>query len=233
MRLVVFLLVAGSLVLGLMAAASAYLAPLSLADDDLIGLTAADTILDPSTRQPILKKGAAVDGVNLVALRGAGVGRLRVEEFDFGRWRERWLFVLASGGLLCGSLMARRGAKRRAGAEAALVSPEAALSSIESAVGSILADWPTGSDSRVSTSLLQALGPVVEESIPVFVAGRPAIVGRLGLAGYAGVMDRFAAAERQIHRAWSAAADGVPLESRDCLARARFLLEETRSALRG
>ena len=63
--------------------------------------------------------------------------------------------------------------------------------------------------------------------MPAFAAGRAELINRMGLAAYAQLMDRFAATERQINRAWSAAADGVEAEVNDCLATAAILLEET------
>ena len=45
------------------------------------------------------------------------------------------------------------------------------------------------------------------------------------------IMDRFAAAERQINRAWSAAADGVYAEAETCLTTAVDRLDETAKTL--
>ena len=52
------------------------------------------------------------------------------------------------------------------------------------------------------------------------------------MGGYAELMDRFAGAERQINRAWSAAADGVLPESHRCLANVPEMMREAESKLR-
>ena len=64
-----------------------------------------------------------------------------------------------------------------------------------------------------------------------FIDARQALIGRHGLGGYAMIMDRFAAAERQINRARSAAADGVYDEAETCLKAAADRLRETSQTL--
>ena len=64
-----------------------------------------------------------------------------------------------------------------------------------------------------------------------FVEARSPLIAQLGLAGFAEVMDRWAAAERQINRAWSAAADGVYEEVVDCLTLSQTHLEEALNEL--
>ncbi len=61
-----------------------------------------------------------------------------------------------------------------------------------------------------------------------FVEARQFLVSNYGMSGYAQLMDRFALAERQINRAWSAAADHVLMESQMCLANGLEALKETR-----
>ena len=236
MKLVVFVLVAGSLILGLVGAASAYLAPLSLPDQALLGLTSADTISAPAAASgaPIVRKGGTVDAGVLAGLRHAGVERLRVEEFGFDRWTGRWIFVLACGGLVVGGLLGRRHSKQAAQRAAATTesAPEGHLDVADGALRELLERWSTFADgATASRATIAALSPIIEETLPAFAATRPVIVARRGLGGYAAVMDRFAAAERQVHRAWSASADGVPEESRECVSRARVLLAEARAAL--
>ncbi|MEC9372592.1 MAG: hypothetical protein VYC34_02065, partial [Planctomycetota bacterium] len=69
-------------------------------------------------------------------------------------------------------------------------------------------------------------GPVVS-----FIEARPALVGRFGLGGYAELMDRFAAMERQLNRSWSAAADRVYVESSDCLMKTAALIREVEAKI--
>ena len=68
--------------------------------------------------------------------------------------------------------------------------------------------------------------------VPPFIAARPALVARLGLGGYAQLMDHFAAAERQLNRAWSAAADGYATDAVECLDNASTLLGEAEQRMR-
>jgi len=239
------LLVAVSLILGLIGAANAYFAPLNLADEALIGLTAADTIVAPGAQPatpPIILRGATVDAERLAALRAAGASHLRVEEFSFGRWSGRTLFAIACVGLATGGLLGRRAARLSAagaaggpeGATGVQARIEAHLDEADATVLALQRRWASlpGREARCRETIL-ALNPVIEEHLPAFAATRPQIVARIGLGGFAQVMDRFAAAERQIHRAWSAAADGAPEESEVCLERARIHLTETRERLGG
>lgn len=234
--LIVFVLVAGSLVLGLIAAASAYLAPLSLPDRTLAGLTAADTMASAPggtapDAPPLLRKGETLDATTLERLRSAGAQRVRVEEFAFERWSGRWMFAIAGIGLATGGLLGRWSAKRRAqqGATAAESAPERHLDAADAVLRSLLERWPSlEAQGTEAKETIAALSPLIDETLPAFAAARPTIVARMGLGGFAMVMDRFAAAERQIHRAWSAAADGVPQESRTCLVTALKHLAATR-----
>jgi hypothetical protein len=81
--------------------------------------------------------------------------------------------------------------------------------------------------------ILERIGTLQKTHMPAFVEARPLLVARLGLGGYAELMDRYAAAERQINRAWSAAADGVPEEAVSCLDQAAGLLDEAAARLGG
>jgi hypothetical protein len=74
--------------------------------------------------------------------------------------------------------------------------------------------------------ILERLGEAQKTHMPAFVEARPILIARLGLGGFAELMDRYAAAERQINRAWSAAADGVPAEAAQCLELASVFLDE-------
>jgi hypothetical protein len=73
---------------------------------------------------------------------------------------------------------------------------------------------------------------ITAEHVPPFIEARPQLVSRLGLAGYAQLMDRFAAGERQLNRAWSAAADGYEEEAVACLDNAAVLFEEAEKRMR-
>ena len=65
-----------------------------------------------------------------------------------------------------------------------------------------------------------------------FAEGRDSITAEHDLSVFAEVMTQFAAAERSVNRAWSAAADGYVDEASTCLERAEMLLATAREELR-
>ncbi|NIP97176.1 MAG: hypothetical protein GWO24_28580, partial [Akkermansiaceae bacterium] len=67
--------------------------------------------------------------------------------------------------------------------------------------------------------VVASLDELMGTELDAFVDSRSQLINRLGMSGYARLMDRFAAAERQLNRAWSAAADRVLDESVECLVR--------------
>ena len=77
-------------------------------------------------------------------------------------------------------------------------------------------------------AIVADIGHMQQTHIAAFLNARPELTARLGLGGYARLMDTFAAAERAINRGWSAAADEVESESLVCLDRAAELLAEAR-----
>ena len=243
MKLLAKLLIAISLAVGLGAASSAYLADLASDDAQLIGLTVNENVKrlvepDELERIDVAKKGTTLDAATIAALRQAEANRVRVEEFALVRWNERWIFLFAMLGLGAGAFLMRRAsaaeiAEQQAQGEAGgRRAPGAELADIERIVAELLEVWPQRvaphDDARY---VLERLSVAIEDHGPAFVASRELLVARMGLGGYASVMDRFAGAERQIHRAWSAAADGVLEETHVCLQRARVVLAETREAL--
>ncbi len=238
MRLLANLLIALSLAAALVAASSAYLVDLARPDAELVGLTLNETVqrieADGIQRADVAKKGMALDAAILDALRAAEAGRVRVEEFALARWEQRWIFLLALVGLGAGAFGVRRAnaavlaeADRAGGAQR--VSPAGDLAAIAGIVEESLRTWDGGAPAQ---AVLERLSVAIDEHGPAFVGARDVLVARMGLGAYASLMDRFAAAERQIHRAWSAAADGVLEETYECLGRARVMLEETRALLR-
>jgi hypothetical protein len=106
-------------------------------------------------------------------------------------------------------------------------SPETLLRSAREELAVLREDVRTmSSDHERLKGILHRIGRLQLDRLDAFVAARPALIARLGMGGYAQLMDRFAAAERQINRAWSAAADGVLEESLICIDDALPLLDE-------
>jgi hypothetical protein len=90
---------------------------------------------------------------------------------------------------------------------------------------------PEDLDDRLKL-ILALLTEAQRTHLAAFVEARPLLIARHGLVGFAEIMDRFAACERQVNRAWSAAADNVYEESVECLDLGAELLEETINRLR-
>lgn len=245
------LIVAISLALALVAASGAYLVDLerhapSLAEirvdrdgEELGPLRLAETIKvagEGRKQRTVAEAGDALTAATLERLAEEGVRRARVRDFAWSRWEQRWLFLLGLVGLGAGAFLTRRAAAlalTAAPAAGTIVrSPDEELAAIRAIVDGLVAEWPSDPVAeRYGARVLARLDVAIGDHGPALVAQRERLVARLGLGGYAGLMDRFAAAERQIHRAWSSAADGILEETRVCLGRARVILAEASEAL--
>lgn len=190
-------------------------------------------------REAVLPVGRTGDRLTpgLVALLNeAGVTSVRVTEFSAARWPHGWLFGLSCVGLLAGAWMVRR-ARRLALARAEAAGPVAPEDATDAPAvfarlsGRLhtLADELAGTTDEGARleAIVRHIGRIQRDDVPAFIADRPALVNRLSLAGYAELMDSFAAMERQLNRAWSAAADAHLPESEDCLRNAQPLVVET------
>ncbi len=168
-------------------------------------------------------------------------GAIHVKTFSFDRWPYWWVFAISAIGLFTGSMLVRAGTKAEIAAATAAASPtgdkpaaspEASLQSIIDIVAVLRRELPgLPSDKLRNELILERLDIAQKIHIAAFIDARPLLVNRFGLGGYAELMDRFAASERQINRAWSAAADGVYHESAKSLETASALLEETKPKL--
>ena len=83
----------------------------------------------------------------------------------------------------------------------------------------------------VDQLIVDRIGALQKTLLPAFIDARARIVSIGGMAGYARLMDVYAAAERQLNRAWSAAADGHEIEAVASLERAVALLDESANRL--
>ncbi|MCA9290880.1 MAG: hypothetical protein KDA25_07115 [Phycisphaerales bacterium] len=252
MKVFALLLIAASIAFGAIAATTAYTPRLDTIDakDGLelaadVGVVEADSG-DPRDRTPLVTvvegrtvRTVVLDEAMLQTLRDANVERVRVKSFDFARWDLWWLFALAVGGLLVGAAIIRIETRRVTAAHAttgasSAGSPEQHLAQAASLLTRLHDDLArtTGTEARIEL-ITSRLEQVESDCLQPFVETRPMIIGRRGLAGYAQIMDRFAAAERQLYRAWSAAVDGVMEESTICIAEGRRVLDEAIERLRG
>lgn len=237
------LLVMLSLVAGAYAAATAYLVPVDSIDPQgpPVVLHAPAGRTGDAPPQPVLRPGPreaplVLTATHLESLRAAGVERVHVKEFSFARWKEGPLFLIAAAGLLAGSLMVRSAVRRAAAAAVreggAAARPEALLDAAIARARRLRDELEGAPATAAPLGRLAACVEAMQaESFDPFVENRAALVAALGMGGYAQMMDRFAAAERQFNRAWSAAADAVPAEAAACFGEGIALLEEARSRL--
>ena len=256
MRTLGYLVIGVSLVLGAIAATTAYVPPLT-ADDSALAAgmgyahlnapagvqrdAAGELVLSAAgARMPLAPAGTELTPEVQARLRAAGVRRVRVREFAFGRWQHAWLFVLAVAGLVAGSVLVRRDTARaqlsqRAGGEQQpRRTPQAALAEIIAAARGLQVDLPAlAADADRTRAIIERVGHVQAVLALRVVEGRDVLVGALGMAGYAELMDAFSRLERALNRAWSAAADGVLDEALRCVDEAVALAPEVERRLGG
>lgn len=259
MRLIANLLLTISLTGGAIGASSAYLAALSLPAESLVGLTLnapagvrmdGEAIVrdDGGVPLPMLARDHTLTEADVAALqaqtslevevdgRTRRVRRVLVKEFSLARWEGKWLFLLSLAGLGVGAFLVRSAMRADiASAEAGRAegeTPELALDAIGDAVAGLLRDLPGLPDDRARCeAIVEMLGVAQRDHVPVFVDARTLLISRLTLGGFAALMDRFAAMERQVNRAWSAAADNHYPEAIVCLEKANLFVGETRERL--
>ncbi|MEM7227624.1 MAG: hypothetical protein AAF432_02305 [Planctomycetota bacterium] len=179
---------------------------------------------------PVLDPGAAEGDIlltpdNVEVLRAAGVERVRVKEFSFENWDYKFVFIISAIGLILGAMMLRVDARKHIAAQTAAMgeggtskSPKQLLNEAHDRVKLLLEKVRTESNDELqSTMIIAELDDIRHEYFDPFVEARPVLIGSYGISGFAQIMDRFAGAERQLNRAWSAAADLALHESLPCL----------------
>ncbi len=240
MRTFGYLVIGVSLVLGAVAATTAYVPPLT-ADDSALATESGYALLnapagvqrdaagefvlsEDGARVPLAEAGTELTPEVQARLRAAGVRRVRVREFAFGRWQHAWLFGLAVAGLVAGSALVRRGTARAQrsrqvhGERQSRGTPQAVLAEIVADARGLQHDLPAlAADSDRTRAIIERVGHVQAVLVLQVVEGRDALVGTFGMAGYAELMDAFSRLERALNRAWSAAADGVLDEALRCI----------------
>ena len=270
LKLLGSILVWASLGLGAVSAANAYLprTTLFLDDPEVFLRTPADEsetgeaeymeIVAPAgpmvsregKSEPLFPEGTELTPETLERMIGENpdeplVQRVKVGEFSLGRWSHKYHFFGAVAGLAIGGLVVRWMSKPKemlTGEQPVEETPTGAVDAALAAVRSAQDEAPQQSDLGEALRLITLkLGETQQTHILSFAAARDALIARYGLGTYARIMDRFAAAERQINRGWSAAADGRVgpareaadqyAESLECLEKARVALEELRSML--
>jgi len=237
-RLLGYLIITASLVLGALGAATAYNVATDLPDDRLVGLElSAPAAYRPTPGAPPVQVGGAGDAITsdmLERLRAHDVSHVRVSEFSFVRWGRGWWVLIACIGLVAGAVLVRRGTKARLAAATAAAEHASfarAIERIEAGLAELRAGIQSMDPREATREIVRRVGDIQGEHVAAFVDAREELIGRLGLGRFAELMDRFASLERALNRAWSAAADGHLGESTAALERADALLPDVKERI--
>jgi len=195
---------------------------------------------DRQKTEPIAEAGDTLTGEMLAILRDNKVDFVKSTSFEPRIWFTIWpsWVFLGSLVLLLVAAMLVRSASRAPGRTAPAVGasaeggpaiapddPAAIALAIQEEVERTVRDiQPLATEREQLELIVDRLGEVQRTLVPAFASARPTIIARSGMGGYAQVMDVFAAAERRINRAWSAAADGAEPEALEALHEADAIL---------
>ena len=245
LRLIGILLVWGGVVVGSAAVLTIYQPKLTVSNQSLEGhtLDRKTTIYVTTEESPdvpqqvIYERNTKVTPEMLDQLRAAGHERIVVGEFAWRAWGEWWIFVLGTAMMIGGAVCMRLSARREIAAMTSIgddheASPISTIAAIRAILERLASELPTLPDDEMRCeTVVTRLDQVQQSLVPSFANARNALIGKYGLAGYAGIMDRFASLERQINRAWSSAADRIYFESESCIALALEILPEVEQRL--
>jgi hypothetical protein len=228
-----------SMALGLLGAASAYVVPLDLPASEIEGLTlAAPAVAATSAANvPVAPSGTEVTPVLLRKLLANRVKIIRVTSFSIRRWPGKRPFFLGCAGLLVGAFLTnffkrKQRALTREDLEANIRSPGAILEAVRTKLEHLRADERvTAHEAGKLDFVLDVLTRLQTNDLLEFLRWSGELTARFGITGYAEINAAFSAAERQINRAWSAAADGVKVEVLICLDRAIACITSAQNAL--
>ncbi|HUG13206.1 MAG TPA: hypothetical protein VMM36_19470 [Opitutaceae bacterium] len=237
------LLLALSLAAGTIACMTAYSPRLAAVESAVaageeieLGAPSGKSVNAAGETMPIATAGARLTPEIVATLRAAGVERVRVQQFSFARWSHAWMFAAAAAGLAIGAVLVRR--EIRASREASLnesgssQSPVAALTGMRDTLRKLDSEMPALREaSRGMKRVTDELGELQATHVDTILQSRDRIIAAGGLAGFATFMSAFSVMERQINRAWSAAADDVPDEAGDSIRRALLLVDDVLKAL--
>ncbi len=232
--------------LGVYGAASAYYVPIDAPADVIQGLTLNDSAgakLDEAGKiVEVAKKGEALNAPLIATLRAnaAGIrGRVtpwkyvRVREFSFARWPGKWFTVAGTAMLLAGAVIARR--LRRADTdivedERVIPITSDALARLGREIDALIAQAREHHGST-TTLICEATDLFQKRWIAPLQRAQDAFVAKYGIGRAAEPLASLAGAERNLYRAWSAAADGYAEESITSLASAQQYTAATEKKL--
>jgi hypothetical protein len=234
-KLIGFLLMTVALVLGTIATTTAYVPKL---DPALAGLTLNLSAGKSAEGTPILQPDTVLTTENIAELKAANVKRVRVKEFSFPRWTHWPHFVIGVALMIVGALLVKMATKRQIAEGAASteenvkLSPSRLVEQIEQDLASLRSELENllDTNARVVT-IVDRVSDILGDRVLPFYDTRPTLIGKFGLAGFAGIMDRVSALERSLNRAWSAAADEHEPEAMASLEQAASIMVDVKARL--
>ena len=243
------LLTVFSVVIGVLAGATAYHASLDLHEDQLVGLTLAvgagvkvddDGVAIVGTKgkkkgklSPLFKTGTLLDVEKLKSLREntarlngheITVTKIKVNEFSFGRWSGKWAFLASVVGMLTGVMLTRRAGSREATELRESGKSEdllAALSDAKCQLEELHSQLEAGSGTHAELhEIVEHLSELSADMEARFIDRLDVLRSVLHAGTMAEVLESYAVAERFSNRARSTAVDDDPHESLASLATA-------------
>jgi len=244
MKLFTPLLLCLSLAFGTIAAMTAYLPRLDVVEEAIargvhleLGASSGKSVAPDGTVAPLALAGENLTPELIARLRAAGVVRVRVREFSFGRWSQAWLFAVSCAGLLVGAVFVRREQRKILLASSGDptdggLSPGTALACARDVLRKLDLELPALRETESGMhQVTETLGELQATHLDTIVQSRERIIAVGGLAGFAAFMGSFAVMERQVNRAWSASADEAFDEVADCIKRALLLWDDVEKLL--
>ncbi len=229
--------------LGVYGAASAYYVPIDAPDNVILNLTLNDdagaTPGDRGAIVPIAKRGRNLDAAAIAELRTNSAGTpgqipawkyVRVKEFAWSRWPGKWITVTGTLMLLGGALLARktRGVVVAAEDGSVMTISIASITGLEADIEAILRQSQSLGAGKAICDLTDA---IQRRWITPLVRGQQPFIAANGIGRAAESLSALAAVERNLNRAWSAAADDYLEESIEALEDARIYCQSTREKL--
>ena len=227
-----------SLALASFASVSAYWPSLQMAAASVAPLTLTEDAgqAPDDAKKPLVQKGTQLSTEIVAQLQAANVKRVQVKEFAWSRWSGRYWFIVASGGLIVGAVMLRRGHAADATASQKLRvtadGEDTHLSQVVEQLDALISDATDSQALLPLADIVTRIEQIQLGPLASFIESLPQLVSRLGVGRYAQVMDRFAAGERLLNRSWSAAVDGADEECRDSLRQSREALGKAAEMLK-
>ncbi len=227
--------------LGVFGAASAYYVSIDAPDAQIMDLTLNDDAGvkpgDSATLVPVATRGRRLDAPVLAELRANAAGipgqtpawkYVRVKEFAWSRWPGKWSSAVGTVLLVVGAVIARKTRDTVIAAEdgVGVAIAVASIAQLAADINSLVAHArtrPVGAAKWIcdSTDGLQ------KSWITPLLRSQNGFIFKYGVGRAAETLTSLAATERNLNRAWSAAADGYLDEATEALGNASIYCQAT------